>query len=114
MKTIKGPAIFLAQFVADETPFNCLDEIAAWASNLGFKGVQMPTWDDRLIDLKLAAQSSGYCDESRGVLAEHEIEITELSTHVEGKLVAVQPAYDEMFDGFAPREVQGNPKARQT
>jgi len=113
MKTIRGPAIFLAQFVADENPFNSLGEIAAWASKLGFKGVQMPTWDERLIDLKLAAQSSGYCDEIKGVLAEHDIEITELSTHLQGQLVAVHPAYDEMFDGFAAPEVQGNPKARQ-
>ena len=112
MKTIKGPAIFLAQFAADESPFNSLDEIGAWAAKLGFKGVQIPSWDERLIDLDKAAESQDYCDEVKGVLAQHGIEITELSTHLQGQLVAVHPAYDEMFDGFAAAEVRGNPKAR--
>ncbi len=112
MKTIKGPAIFLAQFAADECPFNSLDEIGAWAAKLGFKGVQIPSWDERLIDLKKAAESQDYCDEVKGVLAQHGIEITELSTHLQGQLVAVHPAYDEVFDGFAAAEVRGNPKAR--
>ncbi|MDP6414362.1 MAG: sugar phosphate isomerase/epimerase [Gammaproteobacteria bacterium] len=112
MKTIKGPAIFLAQFAADESPFNSLDEIGAWAAKLGFNGVQIPSWDERLIDLDKAAESQDYCDEVKGVLAQHGIEITELSTHLQGQLVAVHPAYDEMFDGFAAAEVRGNPKAR--
>jgi len=112
MQTIKGPAIFLAQFAADESPFNSLDEIGAWAAKLGFKGVQIPSWDERLIDLDKAAESQDYCDEVKGVLAQHGIEITELSTHLQGQLVAVHPAYDEMFDGFAAAEVRGNPKAR--
>ena len=96
MKTIKGPAIFLAQFAANESPFNSLNEIGHWAAKLGFKGVQIPSWDARLFDLKQAAESQGYCDEVRGTLAEHGIEITELSTHLQGQLVAVHPAYDEM------------------
>ena len=112
MKTIKGPAIFLAQFAADESPFNSLNEIGAWAAKLGFKGVQIPSWDERLFDLAQAAESQDYCDEVKGTLAEHGIEITELSTHLQGQLVAVHPAYDEMFDGFAAEEVRGNPKAR--
>jgi len=112
MKTIKGPAIFLAQFAADESPFNSLDEIGAWAAKLGFKGVQIPSWDERLFDLHKAAESQDYCDEVKGVLAQHGIEITELSTHLQGQLLAVHPAYDEMFDGFAAAEVRGNPKAR--
>ena len=113
MKTIKGPAIFLAQFAADDAPFNSLDEIGAWAARLGFKGVQIPSWDERLFDLSKAAESQAYCDEVTGTLAIHGIEITELSTHLQGQLVAVHPAYDEMFDGFAAPEVRGNPKARQ-
>ncbi len=112
MRTIKGPAIFLAQFAADETPFNSLDEIARWASGLGFQGVQIPSWDARLIDLALAAESQDYCDELRGVLDQHGIQITELSTHLQGQLVAVHPAYDQMFDGFAAESVRGNPRAR--
>ena len=111
--TIKGPAIFLAQFTGDAPPFNSLDAIAGWAADLGYKGVQIPTWDARLFDLEKAAESRTYCDEVRGKLAEHGLEITELSTHLQGQLVAVHPAYDTAFDGFAAPHVRGNPKARQ-
>ncbi|OWV27880.1 sugar phosphate isomerase/epimerase family protein [Halomonas campaniensis] len=113
MNTIKGPALFLAQFAGDEAPFNTLDSIAAWAAGLGYQGVQIPSWDARMIDLKRAAESRTYCDEIKGTLAEHGLSLTELSTHLQGQLVAVHPAYDEMFDGFAAPEVRGNPKARQ-
>jgi len=113
MKTIKGPAIFLAQFAGDEAPFNGLDSIAAWAGSLGYKGVQIPTWDGRLFDLKVAAESSSYCDDVRSTLDRYGLEITELSTHLQGQLVAVHPAYDLMFDGFAPPEVRGRPGERQ-
>jgi len=62
MKTIKGPGIFLAQFASDEAPFNSLDGVAGWAANLGFKGVQIPSWDRRLFDLQRAAESQwGWC-----------------------------------------------------
>jgi len=113
MKTIKGPAVFLAQFADDQAPFNSLEAIAGWAAECGFKGIQLPSWDDRLFDLKKAATSEVYCDEVRGKLSAHGIELTELSTHLQGQLVAVHPAYDEMFDGFAAPEVKGNPAARQ-
>jgi sugar phosphate isomerase/epimerase len=113
MKTIKGPAIFLAQFAGDEAPFNDLGSIARWAAGLGFKGVQIPSWDARLFDLARAAESKGYCDEVKGTLAEAGVELTELSTHLQGQLVAVHPAYDAAFDGFAAPEVRGDPKARQ-
>ena len=55
MKTMQGPAIFLAQFANDEAPFNSLDAIGAWAAGLGYKGVQIPSWDGRLFDLAKAA-----------------------------------------------------------
>jgi sugar phosphate isomerase/epimerase len=113
MKTIKGPAIFLAQFAGDEAPFDSLDGIAAWASRLGFKGVQIPSWDGRLFDLDQAAESQAYCDDVKGTLAEHGLQLTELSTHLQGQLVAVHPAYDSLFDGFAAPEVHGNADARQ-
>ena len=112
MKTIKGPGIFLAQFAGDEAPYNSLSEIAGWAASLGFKGVQIPTWDQRLFDLKLAAESQTYCDEVLGTLASHGLALTELSTHLQGQLVAVHPAYDLLFDSFAPTEVHGAPAAR--
>jgi len=113
MKTIKGPAIFLAQFAGDEEPFNNLSSIAEWMADAGYKGVQVPSWDGRLFDLDKAAESTDYCDEVKGVLADAGVELTELSTHLQGQLVAVHPAYDEGFDGFAAPEVRGNPQARQ-
>jgi len=113
MKTIKGPAVFLAQFIGDQPPFNNLADICHWASGLGFKGVQLPTTDSRFIDLKLAAESQTYADELRGTVQAAGLEITELSTHLQGQLVAVHPAYDQLFDGFAPEAVRGNPRARQ-
>ncbi len=113
MKTIQGPAIFLAQFVGDVAPFNKLDEISRWAAALGYQGVQIPTWDGRLFDLRRAAESQAYCDEISGTLASNRVELTELSTHLQGQLVAVHPAYDQPFDGFAPESVRGNPSARQ-
>ena len=111
--TVKGPAIFLAQFAGDVAPFNSWDSICKWAGSLGYKGVQIPSWDGRLFDLGKAAESQTYCDEIAGVAASHGLAVTELSTHLQGQLVAVNPAYDEAFDAFAPASVQGNPKARQ-
>jgi len=113
MKTIKGPALFLAQFGGDEAPFNSWDSITKWAADCGYAGVQVPTWDARLIDLDKAASSRDYCDEFKGVAKNNGVEVTELSTHLQGQLVAVHPAYDEAFDGFAAPEVRGNPEKRQ-
>lgn len=113
MKTIKGPALFLAQFAGDEAPFNSWDSITKWAADCGYKGVQVPSWDSRLIDLARAAQSRDYCDEFKGVATANGVEVTELSTHLQGQLVAVHPAYGMAFDGFADPSVHGNPKARQ-
>jgi len=113
MRTIKGPGIFLAQFIGNEAPFNSLEVIADWAAGLGYKGVQIPTNDPRFLDLAKAADSQDYCDEIVGKLAEKGLSITELSTHLQGQLVAVHPAYDAMFDGFAAPEVRGRPDARQ-
>ncbi len=113
MKTMKGPAIFLAQFADDEAPFNSLESIADWAADMGYVGIQIPTWDGRMIDLTQAADSKGYCDDIKGMLADKGLQVTELSTHLQGQLVAVHPVYDELMDGFAAPEVQGNPKARQ-
>lgn len=113
MKTIKGPALFLAQFAADEAPFNSWPAIARWAADCGYEGVQVPSWDARLFDLAQAATSKDYCDTFLGQAAENGIAVTELSTHLQGQLVAVHPAYDAAFDGFADPSVHGDPKARQ-
>jgi len=113
MRTIKGPGIFLAQFIGDEAPFNSLESIADWAAGLGYKGLQIPTNDPRFLDLATAADSQDYCDEIVGKLAAKGLAVTELSTHLQGQLVAVHPAYDVLFDGFAAPEVRGRPEARQ-
>ncbi|NYT38223.1 sugar phosphate isomerase/epimerase [Allopusillimonas soli] len=113
MKTIKGPAIFLAQFAGKKAPFDSLKGLAAWAAGLGYKGVQIPTNDPALFDLEQAANSQSYCDDVRGMLADAGVAITELSTHLQGQLLAVHPAYDTLFDGFAAAAVRGKPKARQ-
>lgn len=110
---MKGPAIFLAQFMGDQPPFNNLEDICRWAASLGYTGIQIPTWDSRLIDLKQAAESQDYCDELRGRIGSFGLSITELSTHLQGQLVAVHPAYNELFDTFAAAEVRNNPPARQ-
>jgi sugar phosphate isomerase/epimerase len=112
MTTIKGPAIFLAQFMGDAAPFNSLESICKWAASLGFVGVQIPTWDSRCIDLQKAAESKTYADEIKGIVNAAGMQITELSTHLQGQLVAVHPAYDAQFDGFAPENVRNNSKAR--
>ena len=112
MKTIKGPGIFLAQFVGDKQPFNNLKNICEWASGLGYKAVQIPTWEKGLIDLKKASESKAYCDEIKGIVNETGMEISELSTHLQGQLVASHYSYDKMFDVFAPKTLHGNVKGR--
>jgi sugar phosphate isomerase/epimerase len=113
MKTIKGPAIFLAQFASDTPPFDTLDHVCKWAADLGYKGVQIPTWVSAYIDVEKAATSKAYADDLNAVAARNGVQITELASHIIGQLVAVHPAYDTLSDGFAVPAVHGNPKARQ-
>lgn len=112
MKTIKGPAIFLAQFMGG-APFDTMENACRWMAEAGYKGVQIPTDNPVCMDLKLAAESKDYCDELKGNLLEYGVEITELSTHIQGQLVAVHPAYDTAFDAFAPEHLRGKPDDRQ-
>ena len=112
MRTIKGPGIFLAQFIGAEEPFNNLENICKWAKALGYVGIQIPTLDKRFIDLQKCAESKVYADQVSGVVNQNGLEITELSTHLQGQLIAVHPTYDKMFDGFAPEPYRNNPKAR--
>jgi sugar phosphate isomerase/epimerase len=112
MQSIKGPGIFLAQFLANQAPFNSLENICIWAAGLGFKAVQIPTSNKQIFDLELAANSQAYCDEITAVVQSAGLQISELSTHLQGQLVAVNPAYDQMFDGFAPEALRNNPTQR--
>ena len=112
MRTLKGPAIFLAQFMADEDPFDNIESMAKWAANLGFVGIQVPIGNPAFIDVAKAAESKDYCDELAGRVRDCGVEISELSTHLAGQLVAVHPTYDRLFDGFAPAKLRGKPAAR--
>jgi len=112
MTQIKGPAIFLAQFISDVAPFNTLEGLSKWASDKGYKALQMPTLNPEIFDLHLAAESQTYCEEIKATLAQYGLEISELSTHIQGQLVAVHPAYNLLMDQFAPETVQGDSKAR--
>lgn len=112
MKTLKGPSLHLAQFSTSQAPFDSLAHISKWAAGHGFKALQIPAWDERLFDVAQAAQSQVYCDQIKGTLAEHGLQISELTTHIYGQLVAVHPAYDAMWDAFTPARLQGRPQAR--
>lgn len=58
MKTLKGPGIFLAQFIGTEPPFDRLETMAKWVAGLGYVGVQMPTGGaDSFFNLELAAEA---------------------------------------------------------
>lgn len=113
MRTIKGPGLFLAQFAGDQPPFDNWDSITKWAASLGYAGVQVPSNDARLFDLDLATTSQDWRDEFLGTARQNGVEVTELSSHIQGQLVAVHPAYDAAFDAFAPKALHGNPRARQ-
>jgi len=113
MRTIKGPALFLAQFIGDAAPFDSWDSITRWAADCGYLGVQVPTHDPRMLDLALAETSQDYRDEFLGIARQNGVEVTELSAHLQGQLVAVHPAYDAGFDAFAPPALRGSPRARQ-
>ncbi len=113
MKTLRGPGLFLAQFITPDPPFNTLAGLAAWAASLGFTGLQIPTNLPHLFDLARAAESQTYCDEVAGLLATHNLVVTELSTHLQGQLIATHPAYDLQFDAFAPPALHRNPAARR-
>ena len=107
MATIKGPAVFLAQFLRDEPPFNGLRSLVQWFAQFGYKGVQIPAWDSRTIDLETAAASQTYCDDYRGALAAQGFEVTELAGYLQGQVLAVHPAYETLFAGFHPQGLTG-------
>ena len=108
MPKMKGPAIFLAQFMRDEEPYNNINNIGRWAADLGYKGVQIPGWDPRAIDLDKAAESKTYCDDYRGLLEEMGLEPTEVTGYLAGQVLAVHPAYEIMFEAFHPPGLKGN------
>ncbi len=100
---IKGPGIFLAQFLEDQPPFGSLKDIAGWAADLGFKGFQLPSWDKRVINLTLASQSQTYCQELLGELNDKKIELIEVASYLQGQCMAMHPAYEKLFQPFYPK-----------
>jgi sugar phosphate isomerase/epimerase len=108
MRKIKGPAIFLAQFLRDEVPFNEIRAIGRWVADKGYLGVQIPTWDARAIDLDQAAVSRAYCDEYRGMLRERGLQPTELAGQLQGQVLAMHPAYEVLFEPFHPAGLRGD------
>ena len=108
MKTLKGPGIFLSQFIGQQAPFNSFEELAKWASGLGYRALQIPCNHPSIFDLERAAVSQAYCDDITALLAKYGLKISELSTHLEGQLIAVHPAHDIAFDGFAPEHLRNN------
>jgi transketolase N-terminal domain/subunit/sugar phosphate isomerase/epimerase len=109
---MRGPAVFLAQLLRDEPPFDRLESIAEWVGQAGFVGVQIPTWDARAFDLDRAAASQAYCDEYRGKLAEAGLQVTELGAQVQGQLLALHPALEYPFQLFFPRGLSGSARAQ--
>lgn len=107
MRKIKGPAIFLAQFLRDEAPYKDITTIAKWAADLGYKGIQIPAWDPRAIDLDKAAESKAYCDDYLGMLKEAGTEAADLGSYLQGQCLAFHPAYAEGFSAFHPPGLRG-------
>ena len=108
MAKIKGPAIFLAQFLRDEAPYDNLDHIGKWVARLGYKGIQIPGWDPRVFDLDQAARSKSYCDDYKARLAGMGLEVTEVAAHLQGQVLAIHPAYEIGFTAFHPPGLSGN------
>ena len=69
MRTMKGPGIFLSQFIGGEAPFNTLDGLAGWAAGKGYKAVQIPCNHPHIFDVEKAAESQAYCDDITARLA---------------------------------------------
>ena len=108
MNKIKGPGIFLAQFLRDVEPFNNINTISKWAADLGYKGVQIPTWSKTIFDLDLASKSRDYCDNYKANLESAGLEIIELASYLQGQVMAIHPAYELLFQSFYPKELDDN------
>jgi sugar phosphate isomerase/epimerase len=111
-KTIRGPGLFISQFIGAEPPFDSLGDLAAWASDLGFKALQIPVSDARLKDLAGRSEKDAVA-RIEAVVSKTGLAISEIAAQRSGQLLAVHPAYDETMDILASPEVRGQPAARQ-
>lgn len=108
---MKGPGIFLAQFLRDQVPYNDMASISKWVASLGYKGVQVPTWDARVFDLSMAAGSKDYCEQYLGILQANGLELIELAAYLQGQVMAIHPAYEMLFQSFYPAGLSGTERA---
>lgn len=101
---IKGPGIFLAQFIRPVEPFNTLAGLCDWVAGLGYEAIQVPAWESpNLIDLDQAAASPAYCDDYRETVAGYGLQISELNASLAGQVMAIHPAYEIAFAPFFPK-----------
>ncbi|MBL9195183.1 MAG: sugar phosphate isomerase/epimerase [Opitutaceae bacterium] len=102
MNSIQGPGLFLAQFIREHPPYHSLDTICQWTASLGYRGVQMPAWDHRFIDIARAAESQAYCDDWLAILDRHGLRLTEVNAGLAGQVMGIHPAYEVAFQAFYP------------
>lgn len=110
--TMRGPGVLLSQFVGDAAPFDTLEGVVGWLVGQGYVGVQVPVHDSRLIALEQVARDEAQARAFRGRLGDLGVEITELSAHRAGQLIAVNPAFDRVSDVFCPAGLRGDAAAR--
>src|SRR6185295_15686476 len=105
-RTIRGPGLFISQFVGAQPPFDRLGDLAAWAGDLGFKALQIPVSDPRLKDLAGLSEKDALT-RIEAVVSSTGLVISEIAAQRSGQLLAVHPAYDETMDILASPEVRG-------
>ncbi len=111
MRTIRGPSLFISQFIDVEPEFATLDGIAGWAAGLGYVALQIPISHPHIFDVEQAASSQAYCDGIGAALARHGLVVSELTSQRQGHLMAVHPAYARMAEPLAPAALRGDPAA---
>src|ERR1700761_2079408 len=111
-KTIRGPGLFISQFIGADPPFDTLAGIAEWAGELGFKALQIPVSDPRLKDLA-GLSDKDTVTKIESVVSTAGLAVSEIAASRSGQLLAVHPAYDETMDALAAPDVRGRPAERQ-
>ena len=110
-RTIRGPGLFIGQFIGEHPPFDTLEGIAGFAAGLGFEALQIPVHDPRILD-PACVDEAGYVGSILGVLERHGLVVSEVSAHRAGQMTAVHPAYDDVIDALAPAGARGDPATR--
>jgi sugar phosphate isomerase/epimerase len=111
-KTIRGPGLFISQFIGTDPPFDTLAGIAEWAKGLGFRALQIPVSDPRLKDLAGLSDKDAIA-KIESVMSKAGLVVSEIAAQRSGQLLAVHPAFDETMDALAAPDVRGRPAERQ-